>query len=224
MYENRKNRQRLAVFGIVGATAILWASSAYAQTDGLFSPAPRGSVLADQRWPQNAIVELDGKSGLSLDELPKQIVQLTGARTLRRRSALMDFDALAAARAHAERGENARATLYLNLFDDARFKAVSLHAAPSFAGYTLSGAHEGVPLGTVSLAVSGVVVAGEVLADVTTDLAGVMVYANKFDESRVTVQVVEDHVHLTGRLDDDPEQVVQMIVPWRELANMLPPS
>ena len=95
-------------------------------------------------------------------KLPRQIVQTPGARTLRRRSALMDFEALAAARAHAERGENARAALDLNLFDDARFKTVSLHAAPTRAGYTLSGPLENVPFGTVSLAVNGGGVAGSV--------------------------------------------------------------
>ncbi len=83
--------------------------------------------------------------------------------TLRSRRVRIDRGQLAAAQADTLRGAAPAATLTLNLFDDAVFRAVVEQTAPTFSGgYALTGRLDGAPLGTLTLAVNGDAVAGAV--------------------------------------------------------------
>ena len=80
---------------------------------------------------------------------------------LRSRIAAIDLGRLEAAHS-ATSGGGGVASLSLNLFSDAQFKAAFDRSVPTASGYTLTGRLEGDPLSTVALAVNGEWVAGQV--------------------------------------------------------------
>ena len=88
-------------------------------------------------------------------------------RTIRSRAVRIDLAMLAAARAAAD-GARGPATLTLNLFEDAVFRARVEQSTPTRAGYALTGRLGGAPFGTMALVVNGPVVAGTVRTPAAT--------------------------------------------------------
>ncbi len=97
---------------------------------------------------------------------PEPAVEVTGdVTTLRSRNVRIDMAGLAAARASAAEGAAPRASLTLNLFDDAVFPVSVTGTEPtSSGGYSLTGRLDGVELGSLVVVVNGDVVAGTLQA------------------------------------------------------------
>ena len=112
-----------------------------AQSAGLFSAADPAAVRSARAW-----------AGESSPSVP---------RTIRSRLVRIDYGMLDVARVAAD-GARGPATLTLNLFDDAVFRARVERGAATGSGYALTGRLEGVPFGTMALVVNGPVVAGTV--------------------------------------------------------------
>ena len=93
----------------------------------------------------------------------------TDAITLRRRVVTIDFGMLTHAHESTARQASPPATLTLNLFDDVVFTGIVERTSPTFSGgYAVSGRIDGVELGSLTLVVNGVVVAGTVRTPLAT--------------------------------------------------------
>ena len=89
-------------------------------------------------------------------------------RTVRRRLARIDLGRIAAMRDFGAAPGGQSQELVLNLFDDTVFRALVEQRAETDTGYVLTGRLDGVPFGTVALAVDGPVVAGTVRTPTAT--------------------------------------------------------
>ena len=143
---NRRVRRRIPRVLAVAITFV--GGGVVAQEDGLFKPL------------EPIAVESTNDEGVSALRSATRVPTRAGA-TVRHRQVRVDFAHLGAVKATIESGEPA--TLYLNLFDDVRLRAVDLRVAPtSSGGYSLSGRLDGVLFGTAVLVVNGDVVLGSI--------------------------------------------------------------
>jgi len=60
------------------------------------------------------------------------------------------------------------------------------------------------------------------VSSVAVDLPGRVMHTGNQHKRPVTAEVIGDQVQLTARLDDDPDRVVQLTVPWQDLAVLIP--
>ncbi len=92
---------------------------------------------------------------------PRELDATEARSTLPKRNVRIDLERLAGIRddIHAQQ---ATPSVVLNLLEDVRLQAVFEDAAPTLSGYSLSGRLEGERIGTVTLVVSGDIVAGMV--------------------------------------------------------------
>ena len=91
---------------------------------------------------------------------PPRPVPWLGGETIRRRTAHVDLEYLATTRARLGEDPTEAVALVLNLFPDARFRARDVRVKPTLTGFSLSGGLEDFEFGTITIAVSGNVVAG----------------------------------------------------------------
>ena len=155
---NRFPAPRICLLTMLAAFSVLTVSSAAAQPTGLFSPLPSESTLLPSQ--QDSLAP-GATSEPSASDLPRHVPWL-GGETIRKRSAYIDLKYLAATRAKLGRDSTESVALILNLFPDVSFRATDLRVASTLSGYSLSGRLENFKFGTVTMAVSGNVVAGSI--------------------------------------------------------------
>ena len=139
------------------------ASTAAAQPTELFSPLPpESTVLSSERDSLTP-----GEAAPSSAHPPRPVPWL-GGETIRRRTAHIDLEYLATTRARLVQDPTEAVALVLNLFPDARFRARDVRVKPTLTGFSLSGGLEDFEFGTITIAVSGNIVAGSLRTEHAT--------------------------------------------------------